>query len=72
MTGLLLRRGEIGQAEEVLTPLARDPASAVALLYITGLVLVDPGQATTLARGTVASYSLGPKAIATVRTATRL
>jgi hypothetical protein len=72
MAGLLLRRGEIGQAEEVLTPLARDPGRAVALLYITGRVLVDPGQATTLARGAVASYSLGPKVIATVRTATRL
>ncbi len=63
------RRGETGPATEVLTPVAGDLGSAVALSYVTGCLLVAPSHAAVLARGAVDRDALTPAAVATVRAA---
>jgi hypothetical protein len=65
-----LRRGQAGRAAEVLTPIVRDPPSALPLAAVTALLLADPGSAATLANGAVRSYSVSPATIALVRAAT--
>lgn len=62
-----LRRGEIGQATEILTPLVRDPPSALPLLIATAQLAADPRRATALAQRAIRSYSVSPRAIALVR-----
>lgn len=65
-----LRRGETDQAAEVLTPLVRDPPSAMPLVVVTSLLLTNPRSAAAVANGAVQSYSIGPGTIAVVRIAT--
>ena len=62
-----VRRGETGQAEEVLTPIIRDPLSTVPLAAAAALLVASPGSAAALASGAVRSYSVGPATIALVR-----
>lgn len=64
-----LRRGETGRAAEILTPVLRDPPSAVPLTAVALLLLADPGRATALAGGAVRSYSISPATVALVRAA---
>ena len=65
-----LQRGQAGRAAEVLTPIVRDPPSALPLAAATALLLASPGSAATLANGAVRSYSVSPATIALVRAAT--
>lgn len=62
-----LRDGEAGRAAEVLTPVLRDPPSAVPLTATALLLLAAPGRAATLAGSAVRSYSISPATIALVR-----
>lgn len=64
-----LRRGETGRAAEVLTPIVRDPPSALPLGAATILLLANPHRATTISSGAVSSYSISPATIAVVRAA---
>lgn len=64
-----LRRGAAGQSAEILTPLVRDPPSAVPLTAVTLTLLADPARSATLADGAVRSYSISPATIALVRAA---
>jgi hypothetical protein len=64
-----LRRREAGHAAEVLTPVVRDPPSALPLTAAALLLLAAPGRAATLAGGAVRSYSISPATIALVRAA---
>ncbi len=68
--GCALRRGETGRAAEVLTPVLRDPPSAMPLIAASCLLLVRPASVAALAGGAVRSYSISPAAIALVRAAT--
>jgi hypothetical protein len=63
-----LRRGEIGRAAEVLTPVLHDPPSAVPLIVLTVLMLTSRHRAAALADSVVQSYRITPEAIAVVRT----
>jgi hypothetical protein len=65
-----LRRGRTGRGAEVLTPVLRDPSSALPLAVATALLLTDPGNTATLARGAVRSYSVSPATIDLVRNTT--
>jgi hypothetical protein len=67
LAGCGLRRGEIGHAPEVLTPIAADPPSAVPLGVVTAQLLLDPGRASRLAAGAVLAYAITPDVIARVR-----
>lgn len=62
-----LRRGEIGRAAEVLTPVLHDPPSAVPLIVLTVLMLTSRHRAAVLADSVVQSYRITPEAIAVVR-----
>jgi hypothetical protein len=62
-----LRRGETGQATEVLTPVVHDPPSALPLAAVAALLLASPRSAAGLAGGTVRAYSVSPATIALVR-----
>ena len=64
---LLVRRGDLGHAREVLTPIMRDPPSTLPLAVATAEVLLNPARASTLARGAVGSYSITPTEIDRVR-----
>lgn len=61
------RRGGIGRASEVLTPLIHDPPSIVPLAVTTSKLLVQPLSATTIAAGAVQAYSITPDVISRVR-----
>jgi hypothetical protein len=69
LAGCALRRGENGRAIEVLTPLLRDPPSAIPLVAGTVLLLASSGGATTLSAGAVRAYSITPGTIDLVRNA---
>jgi hypothetical protein len=58
-----LRRGQTGRAAEVLTPVLRDPPSALPLLVAAARLLARPGGAAALAGQAVRAYSLTPAAI---------
>jgi hypothetical protein len=64
-----LHRGETGRAAEILTPVLRDPPSAVPLTAVALLLLAGPDRATALAGGAVRSYSISPATVALVRAA---
>lgn len=64
----VLRRGETGRAAEVITPFLHDPPSILPLAAVVTLLLANPGGAAGIASGAVRSYSIGPAAIARVRT----
>lgn len=66
---LAMRRGDLGHAHEVLTPVLRDPFSMIPLTVVIARLLVDPERTATLARGAVQSYSVTPTAIDHARTA---
>jgi biotin carboxylase len=66
----LARRGCYHASSEQLTPVFRDPPSAVALAFVAGQALASPHKATEAARKAVARYSISPAAVETVRTAT--
>jgi hypothetical protein len=67
LTECALRRGETGRAAEVLTPVLRDPPSALPLVAAALLLLARPRSAAMLAAGAVSSYSISPATIAQVR-----
>jgi hypothetical protein len=62
-------RGGYRHSSEQLTPVLRDPASLLPIAVVAAQLLFRPGRATTISRDTVAAYSIGPGAIATVRRA---
>jgi hypothetical protein len=62
-----LRRGDLGHAAEVLTPIVADPPSAVPLGVVTAQVLIEPSRASRLAAGAVHAYAISPLVIARVR-----
>jgi hypothetical protein len=59
-----LRRGAAGLAREVLTPVFRDPPSAIPLAVTTVMLLASTHSATALSAGAVRAYSIGPETIA--------
>ena len=61
-----LRRGLYAHSAEQLTPLLRDPPSAVAATYVIIRLLAAPAHAGQLARRAVTGYSVGPDAVAQV------
>jgi hypothetical protein len=65
----VFRRGETGRAAEVLTPIVRDPTSALPLAVVAAVLLASPRSAAGLASGAVRSYSISPATIALVRAA---
>ena len=65
----VLRRSEAGRAAEILTPIVRDPPSALPLAAAAALLLASPRNAARLAHDAVGSYSIGPATIALVRAA---
>ena len=69
---LLLRRGETGRAIEVLTPIGRDPGTALALAYVTARLAIVPAHAAALARSAVDRYAVTPEAVAVARAAVHL
>lgn len=69
LAGLLARRGELGHASEVLTPVLRDPPSALPLSFAAAQVLIKPTRSAALASGAVTSYSVTPGAVEHVRNA---
>lgn len=60
----LTARPPLQGSREVLTPVLRDPPSAVAALAGVGTVLVRPGAVTALAGGAVDAYAITPRTIA--------
>ena len=60
----LTHRGIYEQSREQLTPLRRDPPSFVPAAVVVSRLLAAPRRAEPMARHTVASYSIGPGAIA--------
>lgn len=59
----------LGRATEVLTPVIRDPESAVPLLSGVGSVGMSPNRVANLAAGTVSEYGITAAAIDAVRPA---
>lgn len=66
----VMRRGCYRHSAEQLTPLLRDPPSAVALAFVVAQALASPERATRLAGITVARYSITPDTISSLRAAT--
>jgi hypothetical protein len=64
------RRGCYRQSAEQLTPVVRDPTSAVALAFVIAHALSSPQRATRLASGTVTRYSITADTITRLRAAT--
>ena len=62
-----LRRGEIGGAIEVLTPVLRDPERAPLLIAMASLMLINPGRVTAVSDNVVQAYRISPDAIDVVR-----
>ncbi|MGO9763716.1 MAG: hypothetical protein ACLP1Q_20890 [Solirubrobacteraceae bacterium] len=54
-------------SSEQLTPLLRDPSSALAAAYVTARVLANPGEAARIASHAVSGYAIGPESIARVQ-----
>jgi hypothetical protein len=63
------RRGCYRDGMEQLTPVRRDPPSAVALAFVVAQALGSPQNATEVARKAVARYSITPKSIDTLAAA---
>jgi len=57
------RRGEIGRAAEVLTPVLADPPSLLPLLVAAGQLLADPDKVSEMAAGAVRSSAISPHVI---------
>ncbi len=60
---IVSRRGDLGHAREVLTPILRDPPSVLPFTAATAQVLLDPAKVGALSRGAVHSYALTPAAM---------
>lgn len=60
-------RGCYRDSAEQLTPVTRDPPSAVALAFVTAQAIGSPARASRLASQAVGRYSITPEAIASVR-----
>jgi hypothetical protein len=67
----LMRRGCYHGSTEQLTPVLRDPPSGAALAFVIARALASPKQATRVASKAISRYSITPKTIETVATATR-
>jgi hypothetical protein len=65
------RRGCYHASAEQLTPISRDPPSAVPLAFVTAQALASPRRATEVARKAVARYSITADTIDTLTAATR-
>ena len=61
-----LGREEFKDSAEQLTPIVRDPLSAIPALVVLSRLLVSPRAADTIARRAVSAYSVGPDAIAMI------
>ena len=59
-----LGRGEFKGSAEQLTPVLRDPLSALPALLVCTRLLLSPDSANSMAAKVVSSYSVGPDAIA--------
>lgn len=66
----ITHRGHYRASAEQLTPILRDPPSAIALAFVTVRALASPQKATRVARKAVARYSITPRTIDTVAAAT--
>jgi len=65
------RRAYYRDSAEQLTPILRDPPSAIVLAFVTPRALASPRQATRVASKAIARYSITPATIDTVAAATR-
>jgi hypothetical protein len=63
----LTHRRQYESSTEELTPILRDPPSLVPLMVVAAQLLASPRRAERISRHTVATYSIGPDAIAKVR-----
>lgn len=63
----LAARGGLRGSREVLTPVWSDPVSALPLLLVTARMLARPREASALAAGAVADYSVPPPGADAVR-----
>jgi hypothetical protein len=63
----IAHRGVYAGSSEQLTPLLRDPPSALAAAYVTARVLANPGEAARIASHAVSGYAIGPESIARVQ-----
>ena len=59
-----LGRSEFKGSTEQLTPVLRDPLSALPALFVCARLLLSPAAANSMAARVVSSYSVGPDAIA--------
>ena len=62
----IAHRGLHADSGEQLTPLLRDPPSVIPAAYLLTRLLISPRRATAIAGRAVASYSVGPDAVAKV------
>jgi predicted ATP-grasp superfamily ATP-dependent carboligase len=64
---VIMGSGKYKGAVEELTPLRADPWSALPVGLITAALLISPGVAAGLVRGTIRAYSLSPAAVRCLR-----
>jgi hypothetical protein len=62
----IVKRGLYAGSAEQLTPLLRDPPSFAPAAFVAARLLLTPRGAAAIAGQAVASYSIGPDAVATV------
>ena len=62
----VLNRGLYADSAEQLTPLLRDPPSLAPAMFVAARLLLNPRGAAAIAAQSVASYSIGPGAVAAV------
>ncbi len=67
MRDAITRRGVYADSAEQLTPLLRDPPSAIAAAFVAARMLLAPRAATEIAGHAVSGYTIGPASIAQVQ-----
>jgi len=72
MRDAIVHRGLYASSVEQLTPLLRDPPSLAPAMFVAARLLLSPRGATSIAEQAVASYSIGPDAVAAVAKAATL
>lgn len=66
MRDAIAHRGSYADSSEQLTPVLRDPPSAVAAAFVAARVLLAPRAAAQIAGHAVAGYAIGPESVAQV------
>lgn len=67
MRDAIAHRGVYAGSAEQLTPLLRDPPSAIAAAFVAARVLLAPRAATQIAGHAVSGYAIGPASVAQVQ-----